>query len=79
MRKTGNDAMEGRSGHTRLYVECPIDESEDAGQGAFNYDMVRNHFRLAHDLLIQFGPFSSSLLALVMSDYLFDYLSLAYR
>ena len=79
MKKTGDDAIHGRSGHTRLYVECPLDESDDAGQGALNYAVVRKHFRMAYDLLIQFGPSSISLLGLVVSDYLFEYSSFAYR
>ena len=53
MRKTGDDAIHGRSGHSGLYVESPLDWSEDAGAGAFNYIEVRKHFRVALEILIQ--------------------------
>ena len=75
IRKSTDDALNGRGGHTRLYVESPLNRNDDAGEGAFNYSIVRKHFRVAHDLLFQYGPSTNSLLSLIISDQLFDYYS----
>jgi hypothetical protein len=66
--KTEDDAMAGRGGFTRLFVESPINWMDDCGQGAFNYTIVKKHFKLAHDLLHAYGPQSKSILALIISD-----------
>lgn len=66
--KTDDDAMSGRGGYTRLCVESPLNWMEDCGTGAFNYALVKKHFKLAHDLLHAYGPQSKSILALIISD-----------
>ncbi len=71
--KTEDDAMNGRGGFTRLYVENPFNRMEDCGSGAYNYALVKKHFKLAHDLLYSYGPYSLSFLALIISDKLFTY------
>jgi hypothetical protein len=48
--------MLGRGGYGRLYVESPLDWFEDAGVGAYNYSLVRKHFKVAHDLLYVLAP-----------------------
>ena len=71
--KTEDDAMFGRGGYGRLYVESPLDWFEDAGVGAYNYSLVRKHFKVAHDLLYVLAPHSTSFLALVISDKMFNF------
>lgn len=71
--KSEDDVMNGRSGFTRLCVESPLNRLEDCGQGAYNYALVKKHFKLAHDLLFSYGPHSVSLLALIISDKLFQH------
>ena len=66
--KTEDDSMNGRGGFTRLYVESPLNRFEDCASGAYNYQLVKKHFKLAHDLLHSYGPFSKSFLAIVISD-----------
>lgn len=65
--------MTGRGGFGRLYVESPLDWVEDAGVGAFNYSIVKKHFKVAHDLLYMGAAHSKSFLALIISDKLFKY------
>ena len=71
--KTEDDVMQGRSGFTRLYVESPLNRYEDCGQGAYNYNIIKKHFKIAHDLLFAYAPCSKSFLALIISDNLFPY------
>ena len=66
--KTEDDAVSGRGGFTRLCVESPISWTEDCGSGAYNYSIVKKHFKVAHDLLRAYGPLSKSFLALIISD-----------
>lgn len=71
--KTEDDVMQGRSGFSRLYVESPLNRMEDCAQGAYNYALIKKHFRLAHDLLFAYGPHSKSILTLIIHDELFPY------
>jgi hypothetical protein len=65
--------LAGRGGFGRLYVESPLDWVEDVGLGAYNYNLVKKHFKVAHDLLYVLAPHSKSFLALVISDKMFNY------
>lgn len=52
-------------------MESPLDRMEDVGVGAYNYSVVKKHFRLAHDLLFAYGPHSKSILNLIIHEDLF--------
>ena len=73
--KTEDDLMSGRSGQTRLCIESPVDRLEDIGQGAYNYSLVKKHFKLAHDMLYSYAQYSKSFLAIILSDKLLLYYS----
>ena len=55
-------ANRGRGGPGKLHIESPLDPLEDVGCGAFNYNQVRQHFRVAYDILFSEGPKTRSLL-----------------
>lgn len=46
--------MNGRGGPqgNKLYIESPLSLLEDVASGAHNYNQVRFHFKLAHQLLL---------------------------
>lgn len=65
--------MQGRAGFTRLCVESPLNRMDDVGQGAYNYSLVRKHFKVAYDLVYAYGPHTLSIIALIVSDKLFHH------
>lgn len=75
MAKSEADAMAGRNGLKRLYVESPIFWEDDVGEKAFNFEILKKHFKMAHDLMYSYGPKSLSLLGLVISDQLHGYMN----
>ena len=71
--KIDDDVLVGRGGVGRLFVESPLDWLEDAGIGAYNYEIVKKHFKVAYDLLFTLAPSSKSFLCLIISDKMFDF------
>ena len=64
-----NDENIGKDGRFdgKLFVESPIMALDDVGCGAFNYGLVRKHFKLAVEILQTRGFLSESLLQLIIN------------
>lgn len=72
--RMGGGGSRGGSGAHKLYIESPLTIFEDVAVGAFNYSIVKQHFRLAHDLMRDIGPKKpTSLLQSIIHDKLFLY------
>jgi hypothetical protein len=46
---------------------------DDVGQGAYNYTLVKKHFKLAYDMLYSYAQYSKSFLSIILSDKLLAY------
>ena len=58
-----------------LHIESPLDIQEDVAAGAFNYNTVKHHFKLAYQILKWQAPLSKSILAHIISDKVFIHLA----
>ena len=59
----------------RLHVESPLDGLDDVASGAFNYNLVKQHFKLAFRLMQSQGAHSKSILTHIISDKVYLYIT----
>ena len=68
-----NDSSLGKDSRNdgKVAIESPINVLEDVGQGAFNYNQVKTHFKLAYETLLTRAFMSESMLKLIIDQEMF--------